>query len=127
MPEAQNLNNLLIGATLGTEDRGDICIRSATNDLLYRFVPTTKNQEQPLDEVLSVALGNARSFAQFDSRLALGAPMQQARALLEILDRNLETLTGTAAPPLAMTQLEGIRSLVSQIMPLLADPSISAA
>lgn len=54
--------HLLAGATLCTEDRGDICIRSADGHLLYRFVPRAGHESADLPEALRVAHANARAF-----------------------------------------------------------------
>jgi hypothetical protein len=68
---------LLTGATLGTEDRGDIVIRSARGDLLYRFVPIASLSQQPLEEVLSVCRHNALAFAYPNGRAPQPAPTTQ--------------------------------------------------
>lgn len=74
--------HLLEGATLGTEDRGDIVIRNAAGDLLYRFVPTAKVQSQSLAEVLRVSQANAEHFARRDGLSIPDSPVAQVKKLL---------------------------------------------
>lgn len=112
----------LAGATLGTEDRGDICIRSPKGDLLYRFVPTLKNQEQPLDEVLRVAVVNAHRFAHRDKRTWPQSPVQQAQALLAQLETKLAGMDAAARPDLVES-----RALIAKMAQLLADATHPAA
>jgi SRSO17 transposase len=78
----ENQAHLFDGATLGTEDRGDIVIRNAAGDLLYRFVPNVKCQSQSLSEVMLVAHANAQAFARRDNKKIPDAPAFQAKALL---------------------------------------------
>lgn len=61
---------LLTGALLGTEDHGDIVIRSACGDLLYRLAANARPNPQSLEEVLSVCRTNALAFYQRDGRTA---------------------------------------------------------
>lgn len=117
MPNSQQ-SHPLAGAILSTEDRGDICIRSDKGDLLYRFVPTLKKQEQPLDEVLRVAVDNAHRFARRDKREWPKTCVQQAQALLEELEAKLAGMDGAARPDLVES-----RALIGKMARLLADAS----
>ena len=117
---AEKLLHPLAGATLGTEDRGDICIRSANDDLLYRFVPTAKNQEQLLDEVLRVAILNAQGFARRDNRPVLETGLQQAQALLKELNDKVAVLEAATTSRVMFTDLDTIRTLAKKTAQLLS-------
>lgn len=77
--------DLLEGSTLGTEHRGDICIRSANNDLLYRLVPKSDSEDVPFPEVLRVSLANLNSFARAHHKMLPRSSAQQALDLLDEL------------------------------------------
>jgi len=77
--------HLLEGATLGTEDRGDIVIRSKAGDLLYRFVPIASRQDEPLLAVLRSAHFHAEHFAKARrAEIPASAPAQAQQLLVRL-------------------------------------------
>lgn len=122
----------LAGATLGTEDRGDICIRNANGDLLYRLVPTLKKPNQPFDEVLRVALFNAQRFALRDKRMP-DTSLQQAQAILAQLNAKVSGITAQVdelSLPTGVAlraELMEVQALLTKMAPLLPEIALPAA
>lgn len=74
--------HFMAGATIGTEDRGDICIRDAAENLLYRMTPTRQRPSEPLAEVLRVCEANSDAFARRDGLAMPVTPSTLAGNLL---------------------------------------------
>jgi hypothetical protein len=74
--------HFMVGATLGTEDRGDICIRDMAGNLLYRMTPTLKRPNEPLAEVMRVCAFQSSAVARRDNLEESVSPSTLAGRLL---------------------------------------------
>lgn len=125
--------HFLVGATLGTEDRGDICIRDAADNLLYRMSPTSKHPFESLSEVLRVCAFQSRAAAKRDNLVEPVTPASQARDLLLQFDEAVRDIRRVAqSMPSEQTQnLEAVlartRELSEAVLPVLAGLELAPA
>lgn len=84
--------HFMVGATLGTEDRGDICIRDGAGNLLYRMVPTVQRPEESLAEILRVCSFQSRALAKRDNVPEPVTPARLAQGLLTQFDEAVREL-----------------------------------